>query len=77
MGVDIGVERASSRMSSHMSARIEVVAGRRRWTVEQKLSMLREFRGQGIPGTVYLIRVGLRQAQPERVLRWGLVSVYG
>ena len=42
MGVDIGVERASGHMSSHMSARIEVVAGRRRWTVEQKLLMLRD-----------------------------------
>lgn len=42
MGVDIGVERMSGHTSDHMSARIEVVAGRRRWTVEQKLSMLRD-----------------------------------
>ena len=42
MDVDIECERASGHMSSHMSARIEVVAGRRRWTVEQKLSMLRD-----------------------------------
>ena len=42
MDVDIEGERASGHMSSRMSARIEVVAGRRRWTVEQKLSMLRD-----------------------------------
>lgn len=42
MDVDIECERASGHMSSRMSARIEVVAGRRRWTVEQKLSMLRD-----------------------------------
>ncbi|MFN7399145.1 MAG: IS66-like element accessory protein TnpA [Sandaracinobacter sp.] len=46
MDHDIEVERASGHMSSHMSAhssgRIAVVAGRRRWTVEQKLSMLRD-----------------------------------
>ena len=37
---------ASSHMSAHtsgrMSTRIEVVAGRRRWTVEQKLAVLRD-----------------------------------
>ena len=37
---------ASSHMSAHtsgrMSTRIEVVAGRRRWTVEQKLAILRD-----------------------------------
>ena len=42
MDIDIEGERASGHMSSRMSARIEVVAGRRRWTVEQKLSMLRD-----------------------------------
>lgn len=42
MGVDIECERASGHMSGRMSARIEVVAGRRRWTVEQKLAMLRD-----------------------------------
>ena len=42
MDIDIDCERASGHMSSRMSARIEVVAGRRRWTVEQKLSMLRD-----------------------------------
>ena len=46
MDHDIESERASGHISSHMSAhassRIAVVAGRRRWTVEQKLSMLRD-----------------------------------
>ena len=46
MDHDIEVERASGLMTGHMSAhsitRIAVVAGRRRWTVEQKLSMLRD-----------------------------------
>ncbi len=42
MGVDVESERATAHMSGHTSARIEVVAGRRRWTVEQKLSMLRD-----------------------------------
>lgn len=42
MDVDIGGEGTSGHMSSHMSARIEVVAGRRRWTIDQKLSMLRD-----------------------------------
>ena len=36
----------SAHMSAHtsgrMSTRIEVVAGRRRWTVEQKLAILRD-----------------------------------
>lgn len=38
-------DSASERASSHMSSRIEVVSrvsGRRRWTVEQKLSVLRD-----------------------------------
>lgn len=38
-------ERASSHTSGRMSSRIEVVArvsGRRRWTVEQKLAILRD-----------------------------------
>ena len=34
--------RATARMSAHTSARIAVVAGRRRRTVEQKLLMLRD-----------------------------------
>jgi len=34
---------ASSHMSAHMSARIEVVAGRRRWTVERKRKSLPTF----------------------------------
>lgn len=46
MDHDIEGERVcgpmSSHMSAHASARIAVVAGRRRWTVEQKLSMLRD-----------------------------------
>lgn len=42
MDHDIESERASSHMSAHASGRIAVVAGRRRWTVEQKLSMLRD-----------------------------------
>jgi transposase len=46
MDHDIESERASGHISSHMSAhassRIALVAGRRRWTVEQKLSMLRD-----------------------------------
>lgn len=40
--MDIEGGRASGPMSSHMSGRIAVVAGRRRWTVEQKLLMLRD-----------------------------------
>ena len=42
---DSASERASSHMSNRMSSRIEVVSrvsGRRRWTVEQKLSVLRD-----------------------------------
>lgn len=38
-------ERASSHTSGRMSSRIEIVArvsGRRRWTVEQKLAILRD-----------------------------------
>jgi transposase len=42
MDHDIESERVSSHMSAHASSRIAVVAGRRRWTVEQKLSMLRD-----------------------------------
>jgi transposase len=45
------VERASSHMTTHMSGsclgRIEVVGGRRRWTVEQKLAMLADAFGPG------------------------------
>lgn len=40
----------SGRMSGHMTARIEVVgrvSGRRRWTVEQKLAILRDGFGPG------------------------------
>ncbi|MFA7441237.1 MAG: hypothetical protein WCZ66_09740 [Sphingomonadaceae bacterium] len=33
--------------SGRMSTRIEVVAGRRRWTVEQKLAILRDAFGAG------------------------------
>ena len=40
--MDIEGGRVSGHMSSHMSGRIAVVAGRRRWTVEQKLLMLRD-----------------------------------
>jgi transposase len=44
-------ERASSHMTNHMSGsclcRIEVVGGRRRWTVEQKLAMLADAFGPG------------------------------
>lgn len=42
---DSASERASSHMSNRMSSRIEVVSrvsGRRRWTVEQKLAVLRD-----------------------------------
>lgn len=38
-------DRASAHLSGHMSTRIEVVgrvSGRRRWTVEQKLAILRD-----------------------------------
>ena len=31
-----------SHMSDHMSGRIEIVGGRRRWTVDQKLAILRD-----------------------------------
>ena len=44
-------ERASSHTTTHMSGsclgRIEVVGGRRRWTVEQKLAMLADAFGPG------------------------------
>ncbi len=44
-------ERASGYMTTHMSGsclgRIEVVGGRRRWTVEQKLAMLADAFGPG------------------------------
>jgi len=40
--MDIESVRASGHMRSLMSGRIAVVAGRRRWTVEQKLLMLRD-----------------------------------
>ena len=42
---DTASERASSHTSNRMSSRIEVVSrvsGRRRWTVEQKLAVLRD-----------------------------------
>lgn len=42
---DIGVDGASSHTRGHMTTRIEVVgrvSGRRRWTVEQKLAILRD-----------------------------------
>ena len=42
---DSASERASSHMSNRMSSRIEVVSrvsGQRRWTVEQKLAVLRD-----------------------------------
>lgn len=46
MGTEIESGAASSHKSAHtsgrMSTRIEVVAGRRRWTVEQKLAILRD-----------------------------------
>ena len=44
-------ERASAHTTTHMSGsclrRIEVVGGRRRWTVEQKLAMLADAFGPG------------------------------
>ena len=46
MSEDIGAAGASAlvtgHMSDRMSSRIEVVGGRRRWSVDQKLSILRE-----------------------------------
>lgn len=46
MSEDFGVSGASAlttgHMSDRMSSRIEVVGGRRRWSVDQKLSILRE-----------------------------------
>lgn len=45
MADDIGDGEASSRMSGRMTTRIEVigrVSGRRRWTVEQKVAILRD-----------------------------------
>lgn len=46
MNEDIGATGASAlttgHMSDHMSSRIAVVGGRRRWSVDQKLSILRE-----------------------------------
>lgn len=43
-------ERTSSHTSAHMTTRIEIVgrvSGRRRWTVEQKLGILRDAFGPG------------------------------
>jgi transposase len=43
-------ERASSHTTGHMTTRIEIVgrvSGRRRWTVEQKLAILRDAFGSG------------------------------
>ena len=46
MNEDVGATGASAlttgHMSDHMSSRIAVVGGRRRWSVEQKLAILRE-----------------------------------
>src|SRR3546814_1647867 len=46
MSEDFGASGASAlttgHMSDRMSSRIEVVGGRRRWSVDQKLSILRE-----------------------------------
>lgn len=46
MGEDIEVAGASvlvsGHMSNHMSSQIALVAGRRRWSADQKLSILRE-----------------------------------
>ena len=46
MNEDVGASGASAlttgHMSDRMSSRIEVVGGRRRWSVDQKLSILRE-----------------------------------
>ena len=42
MSEDICGAGASAHTSSHMSARIEIVGGRRRWTVDQKLAILRD-----------------------------------
>ena len=46
MNEDVGASGASAlttgHMSDHMSSRIAVVGGRRRWSVEQKLAILRE-----------------------------------
>jgi len=46
MSEDIGAAGASALVSSHMSnrmsSRIAVVGGRRRWSVDQKLAILRE-----------------------------------
>lgn len=50
MSDEIVEEGASSHTSGRMSARIEVVgrvSGRRRWTVEQKLLILRDAFGSG------------------------------
>jgi transposase len=44
-------ERASSHRTTHMSSqcreRVQIVGGRRRWTVEQKLEILRDAFGPG------------------------------
>lgn len=46
MNEDIGGESAIAHTSSHksdrMSSRIGIVGGRRRWTVDQKLAILRD-----------------------------------
>ena len=44
-------ERASSHTTTHMSSpcreRVQIVGGRRRWTIEQKLEILRDAFGPG------------------------------
>jgi transposase len=50
MADDIEVDAASSHTSGRMTTRIDIVgrvSGRRRWTVEQKLAILRDAFGSG------------------------------
>lgn len=51
MGSGLGSSHTISHMTTHMSGsslgRVEIVGGRRRWTAEQKLSMLADAFGPG------------------------------
>lgn len=47
MSEDIEVARASTLVSGHMSSQIAVVAGRRHWSADEKLSILCEAFGSG------------------------------
>lgn len=66
MSGDIEDDGASSHTSGRMTCRIEVVgrvSGRRRWTVEQKLSILRDGFGPGGSVRAACVRHGVGSGQ--------------